>query len=44
VRSRPGRDCTHEFPELAAIAGALARASVILDGELVCFGAGGKPR
>jgi bifunctional non-homologous end joining protein LigD len=43
VRSRPGRDCTEEFPELAAIADQLARRRVILDGELVCLDAAGKP-
>jgi bifunctional non-homologous end joining protein LigD len=43
VRSRPGRDCTAEFPELAAIAEQLASARMILDGELVCFGTDGKP-
>ena len=43
VRSRPGRDCSADFPELEAIAEQLAGARVILDGELVCFGADGKP-
>jgi bifunctional non-homologous end joining protein LigD len=43
LRSRPGRDCSDEFPELAAIAGALARHRVLLDGELVCLGADGSP-
>ncbi|MGA2929147.1 MAG: ATP-dependent DNA ligase [Solirubrobacteraceae bacterium] len=43
VRSRPGRDCTGEFPELLAIAGALGTRTAVLDGELVCFGADGKP-
>src|SRR5438270_7287608 len=43
VRSRPGRDCTAEFPELAAIAEALANRRVILDGELVCLDGAGKP-
>ncbi len=43
VRSRPGRDCAAEFPELAAIAEALGNRRVILDGELVCFDAEGKP-
>jgi ATP-dependent DNA ligase len=43
VRSRTGRDCTDEFPELAAIADQLAGRSVILDGELVCLDAEGKP-
>jgi ATP-dependent DNA ligase len=38
LRSRPGRDCSEEFPELAAIKGALGRhPRVLLDGELVCL-------
>src|SRR5436190_12770892 len=36
VRSRRGRDCTSEFPELQAIAGALDD-QALFDGELVCF-------
>ena len=36
-------DCTEEFPELAAIADQLAGRRVILDGELVCLDAEGKP-
>jgi bifunctional non-homologous end joining protein LigD len=43
LRSRPGRDCSDEFPELAAIAEALGRHRVLLDGELVCLGADGNP-
>jgi bifunctional non-homologous end joining protein LigD len=43
VRSRTGRDCTGQFPELAQIAEQLQRLAVILDGELVCFGPEGKP-
>jgi bifunctional non-homologous end joining protein LigD len=43
VRSRPGRDCTAEFPELAPLANALSRRQVLLDGELVCFGEDGRP-
>jgi bifunctional non-homologous end joining protein LigD len=43
LRSRPGRNCTEEFPELAAIARVLGRHRVLLDGELVCLGADGKP-
>jgi bifunctional non-homologous end joining protein LigD len=43
MRSRPGRDCTEEFPELALIQGALGRHRVLLDGELVCLGADGSP-
>jgi bifunctional non-homologous end joining protein LigD len=43
LRSRPGRDCTEEFPELALIQGTLGRHRVLLDGELVCLGADGTP-
>jgi len=43
LRSRPGRDCTEEFPELAAIREALGRHRVLIDGELVCLGADGSP-
>jgi len=43
LRTRPGRDCTAEFPELHALADALAGRGVILDGELVCLGLDGRP-
>jgi len=43
LRSRTGRDCTTQFPELSAIGERLPTPGVILDGELVCFGAEGKP-
>jgi len=43
VRSRPGRDCTAEFPELAAIAATLGGRRVIIDGELVCLDHDGRP-
>jgi bifunctional non-homologous end joining protein LigD len=43
LRSRPGRDCSEEFPELAAIASALEAHQVLLDGELVCLGGDGRP-
>jgi hypothetical protein len=43
LRSRPGRNCSEELPELAAIAGALGRHRVLLDGELVCLGVEGRP-
>jgi bifunctional non-homologous end joining protein LigD len=43
LRSRPGRDCSEEFPELAAIQISLGRHRVLLDGELVCLGADGRP-
>jgi bifunctional non-homologous end joining protein LigD len=43
LRSRPGRDCTGEFPELGALADALGQRRAILDGELVCFADDGNP-
>jgi ATP dependent DNA ligase domain len=43
LRSRPGRNCTAEFPELRPIADALGARRVILDGELVCFVEDGHP-
>jgi ATP-dependent DNA ligase len=43
LRSRPGRNCTEEFPELATITRVLGRHRVLLDGELVCLGANGNP-
>jgi hypothetical protein len=43
VRSRPGRNCTAEFPELVELHDTLAGREVILDGELVFLLADGKP-
>lgn len=43
LRSRPGRDCTSEFPELAELACALRAHRAVLDGELVYLGPDGKP-
>jgi bifunctional non-homologous end joining protein LigD len=43
LRSRPGRDCTDQFPELVEIADVLGSRSVILDGELVCLDDEGRP-
>jgi bifunctional non-homologous end joining protein LigD len=43
VRSRPGRDCKDEFPELQSMRQALQVRQVILDGELVCFAEDGHP-
>src|SRR5439155_25431852 len=43
LRSRPGRDCTAEFPELAAGAALLGSRRVLLDGEIVSFADDGKP-
>ena len=42
LRSRPGRDCIAQFPELHALAPALDN-QVIVDGELVCFDENGLP-
>ena len=43
LRSRSGRYCASEFPELAVAAEQLGDCQVILDAELVCFGSDGKP-
>src|SRR3954467_7887721 len=43
VRSRPGRDCTEEFPELNELVGSIGRCRLLLDGELVCFAPDGAP-
>ena len=43
VRSRPGRDCTQEFPELGQLAAIVRRHSLLLDGELVCLAPDGAP-
>jgi ATP dependent DNA ligase-like protein len=44
IRSRPGRDCTHEFPELEEFVGALSRRRrVLLDGEIACLDSKGRP-
>lgn len=42
VRSRPGRDCTAQFPELHAL-GDLLEDQVVLDAELVCLDHEGHP-
>jgi bifunctional non-homologous end joining protein LigD len=42
LRSRPGRDCTEAFPELAPPA-ALRGRRLLLDGELVCLNDEGDP-
>ena len=41
VRSRPGRDCTEQFPELAELTA--CGHMLLLDGELVCLDADGMP-
>ena len=43
LRSRPGRNCSDQFPELAPVADALDGQEVLLDGELVCLDADGRP-
>jgi bifunctional non-homologous end joining protein LigD len=43
LRTRPGRNATSEFPELAALGEALRAHRVMLDGELVCLDAEGRP-
>jgi len=43
MRSRHGRACLDEFPEVAAIAETLAGRRILLDGEVVCPAGDGKP-
>ena len=43
LRTRNGRECSADFPELAGIAEVLGRHRVTLDGELVCLRADGHP-
>jgi bifunctional non-homologous end joining protein LigD len=43
LRTRNGRECSEDFPELAEIAGALGKRRVTLDGELVCLRPDGRP-
>jgi bifunctional non-homologous end joining protein LigD len=43
VRSRQGRNCTPEFPELVELHETIAGWNLLLDGELVCLGPDGKP-
>jgi bifunctional non-homologous end joining protein LigD len=43
LRTRPGRNATNEFPDLAALGEALRAHRVLLDGELVCLDAEGRP-
>ena len=42
LRTRPGRLCTDQFPELTALADAIPD-GLILDAELVCLDATGRP-
>jgi bifunctional non-homologous end joining protein LigD len=43
LRTRPGRNATSEFPELAALGETLCTHRVLLDGELVCLDDDGRP-
>jgi bifunctional non-homologous end joining protein LigD len=43
LRTRNGRECSAQFPELAAIADVLGSRRVTLDGELVCLRSDGQP-
>jgi hypothetical protein len=43
LRTRHGRECSADFPELADIADALGKHRVTLDGELVCPRPDGRP-
>jgi bifunctional non-homologous end joining protein LigD len=43
LRSRLDRDITATYPDLAGVAGGAGRRQLILDGEIVASGPGGKP-
>jgi bifunctional non-homologous end joining protein LigD len=43
LRTRNGRECSDDFPELTEIADAVGKRRVILDGELVCLRDDGRP-
>ncbi len=43
LRTRNGRQCAEDFPELTDICDALGKRRVILDGELVCLRDDGRP-
>src|SRR4051794_2122101 len=43
LRSRSGRNCSDQFPELAHVADALHGQDALLDGELVCLDSNGCP-
>jgi bifunctional non-homologous end joining protein LigD len=43
LRTRNGRECSADFPELADLAGVLGKRRVTLDGELVCLRSDGRP-
>jgi bifunctional non-homologous end joining protein LigD len=43
LRSRPGRNCSDQFPELSPLVDSLAGRDVLLDGELVCLNSDGHP-
>jgi bifunctional non-homologous end joining protein LigD len=43
LRSRLDRDITATYPELASVASGAGRHQLILDGEIVASGTGGKP-
>ena len=43
LRTRNGRECSDDFPELMDIAHVLGKRQVVLDGELVCLRQDGRP-
>ena len=43
LRSRTGRECSGDFPELTEMAGVLGSRRATLDGELVCLCGDGRP-
>jgi bifunctional non-homologous end joining protein LigD len=43
MRSRHGRACADEFPEVAALGDTVGRRRIFLTGELICLASNGKP-
>src|SRR5947209_20102870 len=43
MRSRSGRSCGEDFPEVQALGEVLSGRQIVLDAELVCLGPDGKP-
>lgn len=43
LQDRWGRDVTHRYPDLSGVATRVRESGMVIDGEIVCLDAGGKP-
>ncbi len=43
LQDRWGRDVTQRYPELSSLAGRLRESGMVIDGEIVCLDADGRP-